>query len=95
MKVRLPIRLSTGGAEHEEHEHVAEQVQEPGMDEHVGDEGPRLAEAPGGREREGVGSAGEVKTVMQQEQHHRIRDDESPDPRGETAGGSQIHRTRL
>ena len=32
------------GAEHEQHQHVGEQVQQARVDEHVGEEGPRLGE---------------------------------------------------
>ena len=63
MNARLPIRLLDRRAEDEQHQHVAEQVQEPAVDEHVGQEGPGAVEGVGRGELERVDQAGDVKTV--------------------------------
>ena len=80
-------------AEHEQHEHVAQQVQQPRVDEHVGDEGPGPVERLAGREPERLLQRRRGEDRHEQEQHHRVRDDEAPHPGGQSVGGRQIHRT--
>jgi hypothetical protein len=75
-----------GRAEHEQHDHVAEQVEKPGVDEHVGDEGPGPLERQAGIEPEGRLQRRGREYRHEQQQHHRIRDDEATHPGGQTVG---------